>query len=89
MLLVPTLCVGTNRLDALRRLAREEDAERPVLRSHAERGNEVLQASDRIFLVFRVTWPASTVINLVGDDSKKRVPTVPKSEDFGSFETSR
>src|SRR6516164_7463675 len=40
--LVPTLRVGTHVLDALRRLqhSASRDAERPDLRSHAERGNE-------------------------------------------------
>jgi hypothetical protein len=41
--LVPTLRVGTHVLDALRPVfARDGDAERPYLGSHAERGNQEL-----------------------------------------------
>ncbi len=39
--LVPTLCVGMDGCDALRRGPRQRrDAESPDMRSHAERGNE-------------------------------------------------
>jgi hypothetical protein len=44
MILVPTLCVGTHVRDALRPVQRQapcaRDAERPDVRSHAERGDE-------------------------------------------------